>query len=64
MRAVCGVGFVATWLVALAARLSFIWAVTNVGWVHDEVGTYVFAHSIEVSASAPFFVLWALTMVV
>jgi membrane protein CcdC involved in cytochrome C biogenesis len=60
----CGAGFVATWLVALAARLVFIWSATNVPAVHDRVGELMLSHQVEVSALPPFFVLWALTMVV
>lgn len=60
----CGLGFLVTWLVALAARLAFIWSANHVSSVHTEVGELMVRHQVEVSALAPFFVLWALTMVV
>lgn len=61
---ICGTGFVVTWAVALVARLIFIWSVNNVDAVHDQVGTFMLSHQIETRAIAPFFVIWALTMVV
>lgn len=61
---ICGTGFVITWAVALVARLVFIWSVNNVGAVREQVGSFLMSHQIETAAIAPFFVIWALTMVV
>ena len=58
----CGAGFVATWLVALGARLAFIWAVEHDMGFREQVGTFMMSHYIHESAIAPFFVIWALTM--
>lgn len=60
----CGAGFAATWLVALAARLVFIWAVEHDAGFREQVGTFMMGHQIHEAAIAPFFVVWALTMVV
>lgn len=59
----CGTGFVATWLVALAARLVFIWAVEHDMAFREQVGTFMMSHEVHEAAIAPFFVIWALTMV-
>lgn len=59
MTTTCGVGFV-----AVLARLAFVWAVENVGTIHDHFGLFMMNHQIEETAIAPFFVIWALTMVV
>lgn len=61
---VCGTGFVVVWVVAVAARLGFIFSVDHIGWVHEHVGLFMMQHGIEVDAIAPFFVIWALTMVI
>ncbi|WP_029138736.1 hypothetical protein [Nakamurella lactea] len=61
---VAGAGFAVTWFVALASRLVFVWAVTDVPAFRDQVGIFMMGHQIEQSAIAPFFVIWALTMVV
>lgn len=59
----CGAGFVATWLVALAARLAFVWAAEHDMAFREQVGAFMMDHQIHEAAIAPFFVLWALTMV-
>lgn len=61
---ICGAGFLTTWGVAVVARLVFIWGVENVGTLHDHFGTFMMNNRIEEKAIAPFFVIWALTMVV
>lgn len=60
---VCGLGFVAVWLVAVAARLVFIWLVENNVWARNEFGTAMITHHVDFAVIAPFFVIWALTMV-
>ncbi len=60
---VCGLGFVAVWLVAVAARLVFIWLVENNLWARNEFGTWMIGHHVDFAVIAPFFVIWALTMV-
>ncbi|MEO5743900.1 MAG: hypothetical protein ABIQ53_04825 [Terracoccus sp.] len=60
---VCGLGFVAVWLVAVAARLVFIWLVENNLWARNEFGTFMISHHVDFAVIAPFFVIWALTMV-
>lgn len=64
LTTICGAGFVATWLTALAARLVFIWAVEHDAGFRSTVGTFMLQHQIHQAAIAPFFVLWALAMVV
>lgn len=61
---ICGAGFVTVWAVAVLARLGFIYSVENISWVHEHVGLFMMDHGIESSAIAPFFVIWALTMVI
>ena len=60
---VCGLGFVTVWLVAVAARLTFIWLVENNLWARNEFGTFMITHHVDLTVIAPFFVIWALTMV-
>ena len=60
---VCGLGFVAVWLVAVAARLVFIWLVENNLWARNEFGTWMITNHVDFAVIAPFFVIWALTMV-
>jgi hypothetical protein len=45
-------------------RLGFIWAIENVGWAREQFGTFMFGHQISLDVIAPFFVIWALTMVI
>lgn len=63
LHTVTGPAFATVWALAVVLRLGFIWAVENVDVVHDHVGTFMFAHQISLDAIAPFFVIWALTMV-
>ncbi len=60
---ICGLGFVTVWLVAMAARLAFIWLVENNLWARNEFGTWMISHHVDFAVIAPFFVIWALTMV-
>ncbi|SIR95376.1 hypothetical protein [Williamsia sterculiae] len=59
----CGLGFVAIWLIAVVARLGFVWSVENVASFHNWFGVQMITHHISVDTVAPFFVIWALTMV-
>lgn len=59
-----GIGFVAVWLSAVALRLGFVWEVERPGAFRDHVGQFMMTHGIQAEALAPFFVIWALTMVV
>jgi len=59
-----GAAFVATWLVAMALRVGFVWSVDNVGSFRNQVGTFMTGHQIAEASIAPFFVLMALTTVV
>ena len=61
---ICGAGFVAVWVLAVAARLAFVYSTDHISWVRENVGTFLADHRIEQAAIAPFFVIWALTMVV
>ena len=58
-----GTGFVITWLVAMALRIGFVWAVTNIGTFRQQVGQFMFDHQLVEATIAPFFVLMALTTV-
>jgi hypothetical protein len=64
VRTVTGPAFAAIWALAVVLRLGFIWAVGNVEVVREHVGTFMFSHQISLEAVAPFFVIWALTMVI
>lgn len=59
----CGVGFVAVWVLAVAARLGFIWEVEHNNGFRTWVGQFMMSHQIHETAIAPFFVIWALGMV-
>lgn len=61
---VCGTGFVVTWVVALAARLVFVWEAEHNTGFRTQLGTFMYDHQIHEAAVAPFFVFWALTMVI
>jgi hypothetical protein len=64
VRTVTGPAFAAIWALAVVLRLAFIWGVENIEVVREHVGTFMFAHQISLDAIAPFFVIWALTMVI
>ena len=61
---VTGPAFAGIWAAAVVLRLAFIWAVTNWAWAQDRFGEFMITHRISFDAIAPFFLLWALTMVV
>lgn len=61
---ICRTGFLAIWGAVVVGRLIFIWAVTDVSWAHEQFGMFLMSQRIEIAAIAPFFVIWALTMVV
>ncbi|RNI22800.1 hypothetical protein [Flexivirga caeni] len=61
---VCGAGFVATWLVVVGARLLFVWEADHNAAFRMHLGQFMMNHQLHESSIAPFFVLWALTMVV
>ncbi|MFC6706905.1 hypothetical protein [Flexivirga alba] len=60
---VCGVGFAATWLVVVAARLAFVWEADHNGTFRQHLGTFMMNHQLHEASIAPFFVIWALAMV-
>jgi hypothetical protein len=64
IKTVCGPAFAGIWLLAVVLRLGFIWTVDNVEVAREHFGTFMFAHQISLDAIAPFFVIWALTMVI
>jgi membrane protein CcdC involved in cytochrome C biogenesis len=57
-------GFLTIWGLAVLIRLAFVWAVTDVPWVGHQFGEFMISNQISAEAVAPFFVLWALTMVI
>jgi hypothetical protein len=57
-------GFVTIWAVAVVLRLAFVWAVTDLAWAGHHFAEFMITNRISVDAVAPFFVLWALTMVI
>ncbi|RIJ71275.1 hypothetical protein D1871_14735 [Nakamurella silvestris] len=59
----CGAGFVATWLVAVAVRIAFVWSVDNLEGFRNAVGTFMYQHQLAEGSIAPFFVLMALATV-
>lgn len=61
---VCGVGFAATWLAVVAARLAFVWEADHNGTFRQHLGTFMMNHQLHETSIAPFFVIWALAMVV
>ncbi|HWC22539.1 MAG TPA: hypothetical protein VG502_09590 [Flexivirga sp.] len=61
---VCGVGFAATWLVVVAARLAFVWEADHNSTFREHLGTFMANHQLHEASIAPFFVIWALAMVV
>ncbi|GGB36627.1 hypothetical protein GCM10011492_29220 [Flexivirga endophytica] len=61
---VCGVGFAATWLAVVAARLAFVWEAEHDLGFREHLGTFMMNHQLHESSIAPFFVIWALAMVV
>jgi lysylphosphatidylglycerol synthetase-like protein (DUF2156 family) len=60
---VTGPAFLVVWALAMLARLAFIWSVENVDWARDHFGRFMIEHQISLDAIAPFFVIWALVMV-
>jgi hypothetical protein len=64
VRTVTGPAFATIWALAVVLRLGFIWAVENVQPVREHFGSFMFGHDISLDVIAPFFVIWALTMVV
>ncbi|MGV9711300.1 hypothetical protein ACWDTI_11620 [Gordonia sp. NPDC003424] len=61
---VTGPAFVAVWLIAVLTRLSFVWAVTDNPTARNHFGEFMIGHHLDFGTIAPFFLLWALTMVV
>ncbi len=59
----CGGAFVAVWLVAMVARIGFVWAVSDIPTFQNWVGEHMMSMHLTAEAIAPFFVIWALTMV-
>ena len=59
----CGAGFVAVWVIAVAARLGFIWEVEHNHGFRNWFGEFMMHQQIHEAAIAPFFVIWALGMV-
>lgn len=60
---VCGRGFLMVWLVAMCLRLAFVWAVTDLPAVREHFGMFLVNAGISVDAIAPFFIIWAIAMV-
>lgn len=60
---VCGLGFAATWLLVVAARLAFVWEADNSAGFRQHLGQFMMNHQLHAASLAPFFVLWALVMV-
>jgi hypothetical protein len=61
---IVGPGFVAIWGTATVARLAFVWAVSDWSWARMHFGEFMLGHNISLDAVAPFFLVWAMTMVV
>ncbi|MFW0794758.1 hypothetical protein AAFP30_13185 [Gordonia sp. CPCC 205515] len=61
---ITGPAFVAVWATAVVARLTFVWAVTNNPTLRNHFGEFMIGHHLDFATIAPFFLLWALTMVV
>jgi len=59
-----GVGFVVTWLIAMALRVGFVWGVDNNAAFRQHVGIFMLNHQLVQDSIAPFFVLMALTTVI
>jgi len=64
VHTVTGPAFAAIWASAVVLRLAFVWAITDWPWARNHIGEYMIGHHISFDAIAPFFLLWALTMVV
>ncbi|GAA2060611.1 hypothetical protein [Williamsia deligens] len=60
----CGIAFLGVWLVAMVARIGFVWAVSDVASFRTWVGEHMMSLHLSADAIAPFFVIWALVMVV
>lgn len=61
---VTGPAFAAVWALAVVVRLAFVWALQDWTFARDHIGQLMLTHGIAVGAIAPFFLLWALAMVV
>ncbi|MBT0567683.1 hypothetical protein [Williamsia sp. CHRR-6] len=59
----CGLGFVAVWAVAVAARIGFVWATTDITAFRQWFGEHLMSLQLSPAVIAPFFVIWALSMV-
>lgn len=64
VHTITGPMFLGVWVLAVVLRLAFVWAITDWNWARMHVGEFMITHHIDVGAIAPFFLLWALTMVV
>lgn len=62
-RTVTGPLFVGVWALAVVLRLAFVWSVRDWGWAQVHFGEFVLGQHVSLEAIAPFFVIWALTMV-
>jgi hypothetical protein len=60
---ITGVGFIATWLVAMGMRVVFIALAEDNQAFRMHLGRFLYDHSLPEAAIAPFFVLMALTTV-
>jgi hypothetical protein len=63
VKTICGLGFVAVWVAAVALRIAFIALSEHNQAFRAHLGRFMAAHQILESAIAPFFVLMALAMV-
>ncbi len=58
----CGLAYAVTWAVALATRVTLIWALRDVPWFTHSAGPFLRDHQIGRSAIAAAFVLMAVIM--
>ena len=58
----CGLAYAVTWAVALATRVTLIWALRDVPWFAHSAGPFLREHQIGRSAIAAAFVLMAVIM--
>lgn len=61
---VTGLAFVGIWLTAVLLRLGFVWAITDNPSARAHFGEFMISHHLDFATVAPFFLLWALTMVI
>lgn len=59
----CGTAFLAVWATAMLLRVVFVWAVSDDASFRTWVGEQMASLHLTPAVIAPFFVLWALTMV-